>query len=206
MATDVRRWVRMPRPRIAQRFASGPRDHPACLEYQDPIGFHRPGGQLFHAAAMCPIQQFGVGDAARIQTCPTDANRDVMGDETFEHAPKVIRPLWRHLSSLSATNRISQQKDFEGNVALFAQRQPQAQGIVAALGPIGWIVENEQIVHTNLTIISGSIQAVSIKTRTMGAQCAQAPLWGEHCARISRIGHGGGLRGRGCITIASGFW
>src|SRR3970282_518860 len=136
----------MPAPRMTMRIASCdalemPR---RGSEPQDSVRPQGPIGELFERASLGAVREFRVGDAACVHARAAHAGVPSVPPDVSQHDFRVVVPLRHLLPFFRAARGISHQEDPHLLALALGQCAGEAKSVVAALGAIGRIVEDEQ--------------------------------------------------------------
>src|SRR3990172_2399577 len=114
-------------------------------EHKNPIRRQCPGGQLLHAASPAGVGELAVCDSARIHTGPAHADLRPSLCYGTEHDFQAVVAARDFLILLRAGYRVSDQKYSNFAAFLAGERASEPEPVVASLGAVRGVVENEEV-------------------------------------------------------------
>lgn len=103
----------------------------------------RPPGKLIHRAPMRSLDERLEFDPASIHAVAANTNLVTFGCKEFQHSLDIVVTIGRRLARESTECRIANEKHRYASLFVFGQGTRQPKAVVASLGSVGRIIQNE---------------------------------------------------------------
>src|SRR5579864_3121168 len=147
-----------------------------CSEHQHLVGGERQGCKFRHVAASRARHHLGVGKAACLHARAAQQNLSLADDHSLEHALDIVVAVGGLLACFCRNHGIGHQEHGDGGCGfVLDERERQAQAIVAPLGAVGWVIQDEQDLHWRSLRMLAHASTGGI-WRTIGPLAAYSPI------------------------------